>query len=76
MPTKRLPRPRDPLALGKLIGDIATGQVTDETENKKDQQAATIGQKGGTARARALTAQERSDAATLAAQARWKKSKR
>jgi hypothetical protein len=24
---KRIPRPRDPLALAKLIGDIATGKV-------------------------------------------------
>ena len=29
MATKRLPRPRDPIALAKLIGDIATGQVCD-----------------------------------------------
>jgi hypothetical protein len=26
---KRLKRPRDPLSLAKLIGDIATGQVQD-----------------------------------------------
>jgi hypothetical protein len=30
MAIKRIPRPRDPLALAKLIGDIATGQVVDE----------------------------------------------
>lgn len=29
MTAKRLKRPRDPLALAKLIGDIATGQVDD-----------------------------------------------
>ena len=27
MMTKRLPRPRDPIQFGKLIVDIATGQV-------------------------------------------------
>lgn len=27
--TKRLKRPRDPIELGKLIGDILTGQVED-----------------------------------------------
>jgi hypothetical protein len=27
MATKRIPRPRDPISLAKLIGDIATGQV-------------------------------------------------
>jgi hypothetical protein len=29
MATKRLPRPRDPLALGKLIGDIGVDVVED-----------------------------------------------
>jgi hypothetical protein len=29
--TKRLPRPRDPVQLGKLIGDILTGQVEDRS---------------------------------------------
>jgi hypothetical protein len=29
MATKRLPRPRDPMSLAKLIGDIATGQAVD-----------------------------------------------
>ena len=33
MTTKRLPRPRDPIQLGKLIGDIATGQVEDRERN-------------------------------------------
>jgi hypothetical protein len=33
MTTKRLPRPRDPIQLGKLIGDIATGQVEDRSED-------------------------------------------
>jgi hypothetical protein len=29
MATKRLPRPRDPIQLGKLMVDIATGQVVE-----------------------------------------------
>ena len=29
MTAKRLKRPRDPVQLGKLIGDIVTGQVED-----------------------------------------------
>jgi hypothetical protein len=33
MATKRLPRPRDPISLAKLIGDIATGQVVDAVED-------------------------------------------
>jgi len=36
MATKRLPRPRDPIALAKLIGDIATGQVEDSVEDGKN----------------------------------------
>jgi hypothetical protein len=76
MAIKRIPRPRDPIALAKLIGDIATGQVVDAVEDKRDQRAAKIGSKGGAARARAMTAEERSEAAALAAQARWKKSGR
>ena len=36
MATKRLPRPRDPIALAKLIGDIATEQVVDEVDDGKD----------------------------------------
>jgi len=33
MAIKRLPRPRDPIQLGKLIGDILTGQVVDEVDD-------------------------------------------
>ncbi len=32
MAKKRIKRPRDPVELGKLIGDIATGQVEDEVD--------------------------------------------
>ena len=32
MTTKPLKRPRDAIALAKLIGDIATDQVEDKTE--------------------------------------------
>src|ERR1035437_7244363 len=35
MAIKRLPRPRDPIALAKLIGDIATGQVVDAVDDGK-----------------------------------------
>lgn len=33
--TKRPKRPRDPIALAKMIGDIATGQATDKASAKK-----------------------------------------
>jgi hypothetical protein len=73
MATKRLPRPRDPISLAKLIGDIATGQVVDAVEDGKDASKAAGGRKGGPARAKNLSARERSEIASLAAAARWKK---
>lgn len=69
---KRLKRPRDPLQLAKLIGDIATGAVEDRTEAKRGSAG---GSKGGPARARKLTPEQREEIARLAAEARWKKSK-
>ena len=63
MATKRIPRPRDPLALAKLSGDIATGQVVDAVEDGKDPAAVARGRKGGVkggaARSGALTQDER-----------------
>lgn len=73
MATKRLPRPRDPLQLGKLIVDIATGQVEDRVDDGKDAGAQALGRKGGVARAKRLTAEERAEIARVAADARWKK---
>jgi hypothetical protein len=74
MATKRIPRPRDPIALAKLVGDIATGQVVDAVDDGKDEAAAKKGERGGPARAKALSPRERSEIASLAAAARWKKS--
>ena len=36
MATKRIKRPRDPVALAKLIGDIATGQTEDRVEDGRN----------------------------------------
>jgi hypothetical protein len=47
MATKRLPRPRDPIALAKLIGDIATGQVVDAVDDGKNAAAVARGKMGG-----------------------------
>ena len=77
MATKRLPRPRDPLQLGKLIVDIATGQVEDAVEDKRAPAAVELGRrggaKGGKARAAAMTERQRKASARKAAQARWSK---
>jgi hypothetical protein len=71
---QRLPRPRDPLQLGKLIVDIATGQVEDVSpDDGKDQAAAALGRKGGAARRDALTPERRAEIAKKAAATRWAK---
>lgn len=73
MAQKRKKRPRDPIQLAKIIGDIATGQ----TEDTYNQGEIPIGQpgglKGGKARAKKLTPEQRADIARIAATARWKK---
>jgi len=80
MTDKRLPRPRDPVQLGKLIGDILTGQVDDRQapDPHKNKGAAELGRKGGLkggrARADSLTPAERKRIAQEAAKKRWGKS--
>ena len=39
MTVKHLKRPRDPVQLGKLVGDILTGQVDDHQPAHEDQNA-------------------------------------
>lgn len=77
--TKRLKRPRDPVQLGKLIGDILTGQVQDAVEDKRNPAAVMRGHKGGIkggiARAESLTGAERKKIARMAAKRRWSKAK-
>jgi hypothetical protein len=80
MIAKRLPRPRDPVQLGKLLGDILTGQVEDQAparpiDQSKDQAAVSLGRKGGLkggrARADSLSPEERKRIAQVAAKKRW-----
>ena len=83
MTAKRLPRPRDPVQLGKLIGDILTGQVDDlavairQDDDGRDPAAVSLGRrgglKGGKARAAKMTAKRRTEIARKAAKARWGK---
>lgn len=73
-------RPRDPNQLGKLIVDIATGEVEDTAKDTgKDPAAVALGRKGGLkggkARAEKMSATERSEAAKRAAAARWARDK-
>lgn len=75
MTMKRTFRPRDPIQLAKLIGDIATGEVPDAVDDGKDSAAAEMGRKGGlkggAARADALTPERRAEIASNAASKRW-----
>lgn len=77
MAAKHRKRPRDPSQLGKLIVDVATGQVEDRPptpeEQGKDPAAAALGRKGGAARAKSLSAKKRSEIAQRAAAKRWER---
>lgn len=70
-------RPRDPIALAKLIGDIATGQIEEKTDDGKNAAAVSLGRKGGLvggkARAAALSPAKRKAIAKKGAAARWGK---
>jgi hypothetical protein len=71
MTERRKPRPRDPVQLGKLIVEIATGQVEDREDDGKDAAAAEMGRKGGAARAAKLSPEERTEIARKGAAKRW-----
>lgn len=77
MATKRLKRPRDPIQLGKLVVDIATGQLDDAVEDGKQANRAAAGRlgglQGGRLRAARLSAEARKQIAKKAAETRWKK---
>ena len=82
MTGNRLKRPRDPVQLGKMVGDILTGQVEDRapTAEQQGKSAAAVargekgGKTGGINRAAQLTPAQRVAIAKVAANARWKKS--
>jgi len=77
MATKRLKRPRDPVQLAKLVGDIATGQTEDAAPDNRNPAAVELGRlggkRGGRARAEKLTPEQRREIAQKAAQKRWAK---
>ena len=78
MPNRSSKRPRDVNALAKLLVDMATGKAPpDTTVDGKDPAAVALGRKGGLkggkARARKLTPEQRLEIAKTAASARWRK---
>ncbi len=70
---KKPKRPRDPNQLAKLIVDISTGEEENTRPTEKDPAAAAMGKKGGAARAKSLTPEQRKGIAKKAAESRWKK---
>ena len=73
---KRPKRPRDPMQLAKLIGDIAVGKAPNDPPRPGPETPATTarrkgGLRGGKARAKKLSAAKRKKIARDAARARW-----
>lgn len=66
-------RPADVIGNAVRVMEIATGQREEECEPQapKDKAAAELGRKGGKARARGLSAEQRSEIARRAATSRW-----
>jgi hypothetical protein len=82
MPSRSSKRPRDANQLAKHIVDIATGEIEDEaSEEPRQKNPAAValgrlgGEKGGNARAKAISAERRSEIAQLAAKSRWSRHK-
>lgn len=74
MTGKKPKRPRDPNQLAKLMVDIASGEEEEEVKKTAtEKRASKAGKKGGPARKKALTPEQRSEIARTAAAARWKK---
>ena len=68
-------RPADVVSNAVKVMKIATGEEEEEFDGKdgKDPAAQAMGRKGGAARAKKLSAEERSKIARDAASRRWKK---
>jgi len=67
-------RPRDANQLAAMVIGIATGEISEEMPTASSARAAKAGEVGGIARAKVLTPAQRSEIASIAASARWKKS--
>ena len=63
-------RPADAVGLAVLVGKIATGEVEDTREDVSNA-AATLGRKGGRARAESMSPERRAEIAKTAAAKRW-----
>ncbi len=76
-PARKQKRPRDVVGNAVHIMKIATGEIEEsETDDGKNKAAVELGRKGGQARAKSLTAKQRSEIAKKAAAKRWATKKR
>lgn len=66
-------RPADVIGAAVKVMRIATGEETEELDERTKSAAAELGARGGNARARKLPAARRSAIAKRAAAARWRK---
>jgi hypothetical protein len=64
-------RPADVIGNAVHVMRVLTGEIEERANVAKD--AATLGKRGGHARAAKMTPEQRSEVARLAAAARWKK---
>ena len=67
-------RPADVIGNAIRVAQIATGEVEEETERDddgKDKAAQALGRKGGAARAKKLSPEQRAEIARKAAAKRW-----
>ena len=71
--TEKAKPPRDANLLAKLVVDVATGEA-DESSLEVNEAQQRGGRKGGKARAKKLNPEQRSEIASAAATARWRKS--
>jgi hypothetical protein len=65
-------RPADVIGAAVMVAKIATGEVSESLPSETA--AASLGRKGGKARAAKLSAKERKEIASRAAKSRWGKS--
>ncbi len=69
-------RPADVIGAAVKVMKIATGEIEEDLPDPGKEYARKGGLRGGRARAKSLTPEQRSEIARLAAEARWKKQRR
>jgi hypothetical protein len=71
-------RPADVIGNAIRVAKIATGEEVEDfgADDGKDKAAQSLGQRGGNARAKALSPKRKAEIAKKAAETRWKRSSR